>query len=356
MSQFKPAPAVARRRARRLVLAPTLGALALLAGCDWVALARNALTYREISDGEAGNLVAPGSLLYVTRAGLGVEILDAGSGRVLATLPPEQPGASADDVAAADGLLFVLDARAPGALSVYSLSDPVLPRLVSTARDVPVGPFSGVSAAGGVCIVSGGTSELTLWRYDSTGTLSGPVATADLGRGQPDVLVGREGRTAFVSTHRWGPYFALDVARVDAAGGRFERSGRLELDGAGFTEGGSKPANFPIEAALLGADTVLVAHARGVSVIGIGEGGAPRLLKLIDVGGPAVNVDTRGGRAAVAVGGQNSSLLLLDFSAGADGRIVRRFALSGARPSGVALLDGRAAVAAGDRGVLVFEL
>lgn len=102
-----------------------------------------------------------------------------------------------DDLAVSGVLLFVLDARAPGHLSVLSLRDPVRPTLASPPREVPVGPFSGVSASAGLCIVSGGTSSMTAWRFASTGALAGPVASMDLGRGQPDVLIARDGGLIF---------------------------------------------------------------------------------------------------------------------------------------------------------------
>jgi hypothetical protein len=325
------------------------------ASCDWLSLATNALTYRELEPGQAGNLAAMDSLIYVTLAEDGLAIVDGRSGRALTALPPPHGSESVDDLAIADDLLFVLDARAPGHLSVFSLRDPRQPRLVSPPRMVPVGPFSGVSAHAGLCIVSGGTSELTAWRYDSDGLAADPPATADLGRGQPDVLLARGGRVAYVSTHYWGPHFGLDIVRYDTASSRLDKLAELALRGAGFTAGGAKPANFPIEAAALGRDTLLVAHARGVAVIDVSQPRRPRLLATIDVGGPAVNVDARGAGALVAVSGPAPALVLLDFT---DGRatVARRFALApGTFPAGVALTATHAAVAVGDRGVHVFE-
>jgi hypothetical protein len=334
--------------------------LALAGGsCNWVSLAKNSLTYHVVRRGEAANLVAVDSLVYTTLAEDGFAVLDARSGKTLATVAPAEGSESIHDLAVAEGLLFVLDARKPGHLSVYSLEDPTRPRLVSPPEEVPVGPFSGVSASRGLCIVSGGTSQLTAWEYDTRGALTGPVATADLGRGQPDVLVAADGRLVYVSTHYRGPYFGLDVLRYDPVGRRLETLAELELDGAGFTEGGAKPANFPIEAALLGGgrDTLLVATARGVAVIDISIPERPQLLGTVDVGGPAVNVDALGGVAAVTVGGGTPAVAILDFARGA-ARAVGRLPLPvGTFPAGVALTGPRAAVAVagGDHGVMLLN-
>lgn len=325
------------------------------ASCDWVSLATNALTYDEVRRGEAANVVASDSLFYATLAEDGLTIVDARSGQVLATMPPPAGSGSVDDLAIDGALLFVLDARPPGMLSVLSLTDPLHPTLVATPRRVPVGPFSGVSAAAGLCIVSGGTSELTAWTYDHTGALTGPAATADLGRGQPDALVAPSGDLAFISTHYWGPYFGLGVIRYDSAARRIHQLATLALDGAGFTTGGSHPANFPMDAALADADRLLLAHAHGVAVIDVRDPERPRLEGTIDVGGPAINVDVQGSQAAVAVSGRRPAVTILDLAAGPV-REVRRHSLPpGTFPGGVALSAASVAVATRSQGILVFR-
>ncbi|MBI4501884.1 MAG: hypothetical protein HY700_12085 [Gemmatimonadetes bacterium] len=297
--------------------------LAFFAGsCDWISLAQNALSYRTIQRGEAANLAAHGDLLYATLAEDGLAVVEASTGKTLATTPPPAGSESVDDIAIADRWLFALDARAPGHLSVFSLDDPLHPRLVSPPHEVPVGLFSGVSAGGGLCIVSGGTSDLTAWTYDSAGTLAGPVSTADLGRSQPEVLVTGDGTYAFVSTHYWGPYFGLDVLHHDAATHRLERLAELALKGAGFTQGGAKPANFPIEAAMLGKDTLLIANARGVAVS--------------------------------SVAGSHPALVLFEFGTAGVSQVTQPLP-AGTFPTAASLLARVAAVAAGDRGVLVLH-
>lgn len=298
-------------------------------------------------------MLAAHGRFYTALAEGGIAVVDAEGGAPRVTVPPLDSG-SIDDLAIDGDLLFALDARPPGAVSVYSLSDPAHPRLVSDPRPVAVGPFSGVSAAGGLCIVSGGTSQLSAWTYDSTGALVGPVAMADYGRGQPDVVVAPGGRQAFVSTHFWGPKFGLTRVRFDAARRELTAAGSVPLDGAGFTAGGARPANFPIEAATMGADTVLVAHARGLAVfVAQGDSGLARG-PLVDVGGPAVNVDAMGNVAAVAAGGDAPAVVLVQFRDGA-AEVTRRIALpAGTKPAGVALTATSVAVAARAHGVLVF--
>lgn len=329
-----------------------LVALAWASGaCNWISLAKNSLTYRTTQRGEAANVVAHDAWVYATLGEDGIAVVDAMSGSTITTIAPAT-GESIDDVALAGDLLFALDARPPGHLSVYSLTDPAHPRLLRESHDVPVGPFSGISAANGLCVVSGGTSHLTIWRYDAQGALTGPLATTDLGRGQPDVLLSTRG-LLYVSTHYAGPSFGLDVARYDPVTGRVETLAELPLDGAGFTTGGAKPANFPIESALLGTDTLLVASARGVDLIDVRAAEHPRLLGTTDVGGPAVNVDVSGSVAAVTVGGDAPALVLLDFGVAPPRQ--RRVDLPvGTIPAGVALRGPRAAVAAGKNGVLFF--
>lgn len=325
-----------------------------LSGCDWVSLAANALTYDTLRAGEAGNIVARGSVAYVTLADSGVAVIDAASGRRLAVHPPPAGTESVDDLALDGDLLFLLDARAPGALSVWSLRDPIRPTLIAPGRPVPVGPFSGVSARGGLCVVSGGTSDLTVWRYDTVGRLE-PTGALDLGRGQPDVLVASSD-LAFVSVHYWGPYFGIDVVRGER--GQFVRVGQLALDDAGFTTGGAGPANFPIESALLDSATLLVAHSRGLAVIRVAPVRKPSLVEVIDVGGPAANVDAAGRVVVVAVGGRTPAIAFVDFNApaGSASRVRRVTLAPGTNPVGVALSTHNASVAlvaARGQGVLV---
>jgi len=334
----------------RLSSAALLGLSATI-GCNWISLAKNAYSYETTARGEAANVVARDGVAWVAVGEDGLAIVDARTGARLRTVAPPSGSESVDDVAIADSLLFVLDAREPGHLSAFALRGRDSVALLSPPRTVPVGPFSGVSASQGIAVVSGGTSRLTAWRYDASGLARDtvPFATADLGRGQPDVLLANG--VAFVATHYWGPYFGLDVVPIRT--GEPAATSKLELDGGGFTDGGAKPANFPIELALMNDTTLLVAFARGVAVIDVARPEQPRLVRVVDVGGPAVNVDAANGVAAVSVAGATPEVAILDSLGG----VVRHRPLpAGTKPLGVALSGTNAEqviVAARGRGVMI---
>jgi hypothetical protein len=330
--------------------------LAVTAGsCNWITTARQALTYPTVGPGEAANLVVQDSLVYVTLGGAGLAVLEARSRAEVARIAPE-PGSESSDALALDGdLLFVLDARPPGHLSVYSLGNPRAPRLLSPPREVPVGPFSTVSARGGLSVVSGGTSQLIAWRYDAGGLVGAePTARVDLGRGQPGATVSSDGRTVYVATHYYGPRFGLEVIRIGPAG-TVEHLGSLPLPGAGFTEGGAQPANFPIVPVELSVDSVLVAYGEGLGVVRAPGSGQAVTLETLPLGGPAVSASVEGRRALVGLAGSTPALVLVDFS-GARPRVVRRIGLPpGTQTLGTALTRTQALVAVRAHGVLGFD-
>jgi hypothetical protein len=327
----------------------------LLAGCAWVELGWGALTVPTTAPGESANVVAAGRYAYATKGTAGVEIVDL-AGEPESRLMPLPDGESADDLAIADGLLFVLDAQPPGALSVYSLADPSVPALAQPPMPVDVGPFSGVSAAAGLVVVSGGTSQLSLRRYRADGRLDAEVVTADLGRGQPDVLLSPDGRTAFVSTHDYGPHFLITALQLSAQPLGLHVIGTHALDSYGFTPGGAKPANFPIELAIAG-DLLLIATASGLEIVDASDPAALRSLATLPLDVAPVNVDARGGLAAVVGSAPAPRLVLVDFSTPTAPRVLRAVPLpQRGRASGVALGETQAIVAAHAVGTLVYEL
>jgi hypothetical protein len=335
---------------RRAMLLATVLAVT---GCNWVSLAANALTYDTLGPGDASNLAASDTHAFVALGDSGLAVVDVRTGIREAVIPPPDGTGSVDDVALDGGILFVLDARPPGFLTALSVATPRHPVPMSTARAVPVGPFSGVSAALGVCIVSGGTSQLTVWAYDSTGLRRQPGARLDLGRGQPDVLVSRLARVAYVSTHYRGPYFGIETLQFTGADSAWS-VGRVDLEGAGFTAGGSKPANFPIQAAEAPDGTVLVSHAHGISVLRPRDGLAPVHEKLIQAGGPAVSVAVSGSRAVVAIAGRRPGVAVVDLQRRSVMRVLPLPA--GTNPAGVALSHRHAVVAVRDRGVIAIPI
>lgn len=332
-----------------------LAAVLVSGGCGWIGLGWGALNYPTTVNGESANVVAAGRRAYATRGAEGIEIveLDVPSRRRLVR---PVPGTTVDDLAIADSLLFVLDAHPPGHLSVYSLADPAHPALVQAPAAVDVGPFSGVSAAGGLVVVSGGTSMLSLRRYAPDGRLGNVVANADLGRGQPDVLLGPDGRHAYVSVHDSGPKFRLAVLALMSEPLEPREIASLPLDTYGFTPGGARPANFPIEMALAG-DKLLIASAAGLQVIDVADPAQPRPLATFATPALPVNVDARPGLAAVAGSDPVPELTLVDITDPAAPRALASIRLpEGSRATGVVLAGGQVVVAAHAAGTLVFDL
>ena len=263
----------------------------------------------------SNNVVIEGNLAYGARGGPGVVVMDLRSREFTNFNGP--PGAGrVDDVAIADGLLFVLDAQSGGNLSVYSLADPESPSLVSGPVSVPIAPFAGVSAGGGRVVVSGGTSLLTVRSYSSTGQLGGAVASIDLGIGQPDVLVSADGEQAFVSTDFSGFFggagFGISTIDLNTPPMAPTLVSRTGLVGSGFSAGSQAPANFPIESAVV--DGLLVtAHGGGLSRI-MDNG---LLFGTTSVGFPAVNVDGIDSTAFVAGTGRRVAEVSINAATGA---------------------------------------
>lgn len=322
----------------------------------WIALAYYAATYPVTRAGETANVVIDGSIAFASLGERGIEVFDTASGKVLEIVPPPDAGGSVDDLAIADHFLFALDARPPGHLSVFSLAKSPKLELTSAPIEVAVGPFSGVSAGGGRVIVSGGTSLLSLRSYDAGGKLGPLVATIDCGRGQPDVLLTPDGNRAFVSTHRWGPYFGLTTLRVSGSAPYLTKSGSLKLDTYGFSAGGAKPANFPLETALDG-NVLLIAHLRGLTTVSIADPDRPARLADLDIGVKGVNVDVRNHLAAVVGSSPRPLLVLVDVSSPSSPRVIRSIPLPDeSTPTGVAIGITRVVVAAGNHGLLQFPL
>jgi hypothetical protein len=339
-------------RAAWLLLA--LAPLPLLGACAWIGLTWGALNYPTTRVGETANVVSDGAWAYATRGAAGLEILGLRGEPVrrYQELPPSLD--SVDDLALADGLLFALDAQPPGHLAVFSLSDPARPRLLGRPVPVAVGPFSGVAAAGGRVVVSGGTSRLSVRAYDAAGTLGAAVALGDFGRGQPDVLLAPSGDTAFVSTHDIGPHFSVKVARLADPPAAPRVGGSIALQTYGFTPGGAKPANFPIELALEGS-VLYIASDDGLRIVDISATAMPRELAHLALAVSPVNVDVHDGIVAVVGSLPSPQLVFIDARDPARPQVLQSFALPpGSRGTGVALTESHAVIAAHGLGTLLF--
>lgn len=326
-----------------------------LGGCSWVELAWNALTYPTTRAGESANVVVHGEWAYVTRGAAGIEVVHLGGREPTRVVPVQGGGESADDLAVADGLLFVLDARPPGHLAVYTLEDPSAPTLRNSPVPAEVGPFSGVSAAGGRVIVSGGTSRLSMRSYERTGFLGSEMVTVDFGRGQPDVVLAADGGAAYVSTHDWGPYFQFTVATLASEPLQITGQGALPLDTYGFTPGGAKPANFPIEGAAAGS-ILYLAFAAGLGIFDVADPSMPKLLALLKLDVEPVNVDVNDGVAALVGSSPWPRLALIDVREPSHPRILQSIPLpEDSLATGVAIASSHVVVAAHGRGTLLFN-
>ncbi len=299
----------------------------------------------------ANNVTIARDFAYASTGGEGFAAVDLGTGEKF-TVAPSGPAGSVDDIAVDGDLLFALDATGANFLTVYSIKDPASPELVSGPTRVEGGTFVGVSAGGGRVIVSGGTSNLSVLTYNSEGVLGRSVSLIDLGIGQPDVLIAADGSRAYVSTdfsvnqngQRFGLTF-LDVLDPPAAP---NITGRIGLNGAGFSLGARTPSNFPIESALSG-DLLFVGHGGGVAVI---DTTVDRLSRTLSVGFPVINLDAFADRVFV-VGGSRE-LAQIDISDTGNLQVVGKDRFPGLGAfSGVAVGESHVAIAANEGGLII---
>ncbi len=300
----------------------------------------------------SNNVVVEGRFAYAARgvAGLGVMNLRT---RTFVTLPPPTGSNRVDDVATADGFLFLLDAANGGRLSVMDLGTPATPALISGPVNVPVGPFAGVSAGGNRVVVSGGTGLMAVRSYGADGVLGSAVATVDLGIGQPDVLVSTDGQRAFVSTDFAGSVngsgFGITNVALAAPPQAPTVTSRTGLAGSGFTGGFQAPANFPIESALFGQELV-VGHGGGLSRVA--ANGA--LVGTTPLGFGGVSVDVVGGTAFVV--GTGRSLATLNLTSPGAPQLTSVAQLSGPGIlTGVSANDRFIAIAGNQAGLIVLS-
>lgn len=295
----------------RGLITPTCTVLALglvaLLGHRWLVLGWNAWHYPVAASSARTQVIVDGSHAYMAAGAEGIEVVDLATQKRSGLVPPVAPAERIDDLAVADGWLFALDATPPGHLMTYSLADPALPLPSGVIVPVPVGPFSGVSAAAGVVAVSGGTSQLTLRAYDRGGHFGSDVATADFGRGQPDIALRPDGQLAAISTHTFGPDFAITFAEVRRQPPGLRTLSQLALKEAGFTAGGFKPAHFPLVAAWRG-DRVFLAEGGGLSVIDVSDPRQPHLLVQDRLPRPATDVAIAGDTLDVLRGGSQPAV------------------------------------------------
>lgn len=277
------------------VLVTTVVVLTVVAalGHRWLVLGWQAWRYAVAAPSARTQVVVADDRAYVAAGVDGIEVVDLSAARRVALVPVPRPADRIDDVAAADGWLFALDATPPGHLMTFHIASLGAASSPAAIAEVPVGPFSGVSAVAGLVAVSGGTSQLSLRAYGADGRFGAEVATADYGRGQPDVALRADGKLAAISTHIVGPDFAVTLVELQRSPLGLRELSRLPLRDAGFTRGGFKPAHFPLVAAWRG-DRVYVAHGGGLAVVDATDPAHPRLLRRDPLPRPAIDIVVAG--------------------------------------------------------------
>jgi LVIVD repeat len=167
-----------------------------------------------------------------------------------------------DDLAIDSRLLFTLSSGT-GRVDVFSLANRASPARTDGITHVPARPFSGIAAAHGVLVVSGGTGLSTMAHYGPDGRLSETQTIPKIEFGQPDVTLHPDRSLAFYSvdfdTRRFG-ITAVDLSEPKTP----TVVGRIELRGVSLaTVDFSLPGNFPLKSAILGA-ALFVAHTGGL--------------------------------------------------------------------------------------------
>ncbi|HEV7508726.1 MAG TPA: hypothetical protein VGS07_27855 [Thermoanaerobaculia bacterium] len=340
-----------RPKTRTIVLVCVVAlSLAALLGHRWLALGWNAWHYPVAVASARTQVVVAGGFAYVAAGAEGIEVVDLAAQRRLRLVAPVAPADRIDDLAVAGVWLFALDATPPGHLMTYSLAHPDQPSPSGAIVPVPVGPFSGVSAAEGLVIVSGGTSQLTLREVGLDGHFGSNVITADLGRGQPDVALRADGRMAAVSTHLYGPEFAITFAEVQRQPLGFRPLSQLRLKDAGFTAGGFKPGHFPLVAAWRG-DRVYVADGGGLEVVDVADPAQPRRLAQLRQPRPAMDVTVAGDELDVVRAGSRPAVLRFHLDGSGLPTPAGSWALpAGSRPAAIARKGGDLLISLHERG------
>lgn len=312
----------------------------------------------------ANNVVLTGNYAYAAMGADGLAILELSTGRRI-EIPAELNSLDVNDLAVADGFLFVLDTvgtSGGGRFRSLSLANPEAPTFSSNFATTPTRFFSGISAANGRVAVSGGTEPFRIFEYDQvTGAIGGEAVSGFGVLGRPDVILTPDGATAFISVDFNGTFqgFNLGLVAINisdrASGPRFGFSEAFRLGLSDSSIGrSSQPANFRLESALLG-DTILVAHEEGLSVVQ--EGARTELLNL---GFRAINVDVVG-QTAFVVGTESNEtvarIATIDFSNVDEPRVLENRRLPGRGPFlGVAANDDFVVIATNDEaGLMVIE-
>jgi hypothetical protein len=113
---------------------------------------------------------------------------------------------------------------------------------------------------------------------------------------------------AAISTHLYGPEFAITVVEVRRRPLRLQRLGQLELRDAGFTSGGFEPAHFPLVATWHG-DRLYLAYGGGLGMVDLADPGHPRLAVRDRRSQPASDLVVSGDELDVVRAGRQAAVI-----------------------------------------------
>ena len=228
-------------------------------------------------------------------------------------------GVSADDITvdADAGLLFT---QSGNLLTTYDLNDPMAPEVLDTLS-TNFSAFSGISAANGLLVISGGAggSNTEVYSYtdadESILLFASGIPEIDDTTGNPDVHLAPApgGANAYYSQDigqvaNW----AIQIAEINSSSGQvLSVSEDIVLTPGAFSFNPAfSPANFPVESEFLDG-RLYVAHfaAQGIEVIDLADGNA--LLPVIDLPFEPTNIATDG-ELLFVVGLENDTVEVID--------------------------------------------
>ena len=296
---------------------------------------------------------------YVSNGELGLDIIDLASMQTVHRMLPQREMNSIDAMSIDGDLLFLVDARGEDYLAVYSLSDPIRPTLVSGPIGVNGGPFTGVSAANGNVVVSGGTTHLNYRKYDTNGKLSTAESIFGRDRGHPDVLLSSDGAVAYLSTDFNDivddAEFGIVTILLDDLAGSPVLLSELGIPGSGFSNTTTRPTGFPIKTAIVG-NHLAVAHNAGFTLIELIEGRYLAGVNTIDIDLEATNLAVNDLTAYVIGRDPSPTLVQIDLTDINSPVVTDRMDLSiTSVPTSIAVTDDLILIAANEDGIIVIN-
>jgi len=211
--------------------------------------------------------------------------------------------------------LFV---QARNRIHALSIEDPMTPTIIASS-DTNFGLFSGIAAANGVIVVSGGTrnrnTQIFTFNTNELLLTTNGVADVDNVTGNPDVHVTETptGITAFYSQDlgavtNWG----IRIVDFDTTGNVVDTPSLVTLTSRRFTGGFTtiSPANFPVESEFLN-NKLYVAHfaINGIEVIDLENNNS---LSQIILGYQPINITTDG-TSLFVIGTTNKSISFINL-------------------------------------------